>query len=493
MGSVGYETFTMKGMLYLNKNTANFKSSNEKFIHMTKNLQSNESLRLTHSSLEKLITKEGRDLMRLLLEEHIQIRGTGDIGLYIIGVDGIQRSYRQIKPRTLITVFGKVKIKRTGYSFPGKSTIFPLDANLNLPSDIYSYGLRKAVAYEVSKNSFSEAIEAVERNTGVRIPKRQAEELAKKAAQDFNYYYEQTCAALSSRNAKKLTLLVITTDGKGIVVRHEDLTEGTKKRLKNAEKKLSKRLTKGEKKNRKRMATVASVYEIAKFFRTPEAISKEIAPNASSNKTKEKRPRPQNKRVWASLEKTQENIIGDIFDEALQRDPKNKKEWVCLIDGDKHQLKKIRKQIKKHNLNVTIILDIIHVIEYLWKAARVFYDESSKEGEKWVSKRLLEILKGNAGFVAGGMRRSATMLHVKETKREPVDKCANYLLTYSKYLHYDEYLKQGMPIATGVIEGACRHLIKDRMDITGARWSLSGAEAVLKLRSVRSSGDFDEY
>ena len=60
-------------------------------------------------------------------------------------------------------------------------------------------------------------------------------------------------------------------------------------------------------------------------------------------------------------------------------------------------------------------------------------------------------------------------------------------------MHYAEALRDGLPIATGVIEGACRYLVKDRMDRTGARWSITGAEAVLRLRAVRASGDFDAY
>jgi len=140
-----------------------------------------------------------------------------------------------------------------------------------------------------------------------------------------------------------------------------------------------------------------------------------------------------------------------------------------------------------------IILDIIHVIEYLFQCARVFHEETNKASEKWVSKRLLEILRGKASRLAFGMRRAATLLKIETTERKPVDTCANYLIKYSAYLRYNEYLKQGMPIATGVIEGACRHKVSDRMDITGARWSLSGAEAILKLRSLRASGDFDEY
>ena len=133
------------------------------------------------------------------------------------------------------------------------------------------------------------------------------------------------------------------------------------------------------------------------------------------------------------------------------------------------------------------------MIEYLWKAAFVFHSHTSKQAEAWVSKRLLLILEGKSSIVAAGMRRSATLRQLTPSERKPVDTCAKYLLNNAAYLKYDHYLKAGLPIATGVIEGACRHLIKDRMDITGARWSLKGAEAVLRLRSLYISGDWHEY
>ena len=139
------------------------------------------------------------------------------------------------------------------------------------------------------------------------------------------------------------------------------------------------------------------------------------------------------------------------------------------------------------------ILDIMHVVEYLWKAGRVFHREGTKELQNWVSERVLQILRGRAIHVAAGMRRSATLRKFSRKKRKPVDDCARYLLNHKQYMRYDEYLAAGLPIATGVVEGACRHLVKDRMDVTGARWSLAGAEAVLKLRALRSSHDFDEY
>jgi hypothetical protein len=147
---------------------------------------------------------------------------------------------------------------------------------------------------------------------------------------------------------------------------------------------------------------------------------------------------------------------------------------------------------RRHQIRLTIVLDIMHVANYLWSAALAFHEEASAGREQWVSERLLAVLHGRASQVAAGMRRSATLRQLSAAERDPVDDGADYLLDYKPYLQYHHYLTRGMPISTGVIEGACRHLLCDRMD-GGARWSLQGAEAVLRLRALRSSGDFDEY
>jgi hypothetical protein len=270
-------------------------------------------------------------------------------------------------------------------------------------------------------------------------------------------------------------------------MRTEDLRADTQKRALSNSRKLDKRLTKGEKRNSKRMATVASVYTVDQFVRTPEQIIQK------EEEKKIKRPKPIAKRVWASLIKQPHQVISSAFDEALQRDPSKQKHFCALVDGNKTQLSLLKKFARKHNLKLTIVLDIIHVIEYLWKAAFVFYSDTSKQAENWVSKRILLILQGKSSSVAAGMRRSATLRKLTPSQRKPVDNCARYLLNNTAFLKYDEYLKAGLPIATGVIEGACRHLIKDRMDITGARWSLQGAETVLRLRSLYISSDWHEY
>ena len=163
------------------------------------------------------------------------------------------------------------------------------------------------------------------------------------------------------------------------------------------------------------------------------------------------------------------------------------------MDGENQQLRILGGMAKKQGIDLMIIVDIIHVIEYLWKAGRAFHPKSGPELEKWVQYRLLKILEGKAGLMAGGMRRSATLKKLTDKQRESVDTCATYLKNKAPYLKYNRYLDMGFPIATGVIEGACRHLVKDRMDITGAKWRLTSAEAVLRLRALRSSNDFDEY
>jgi hypothetical protein len=205
------------------------------------------------------------------------------------------------------------------------------------------------------------------------------------------------------------------------------------------------------------------------------------------------RPRPEHKRVWASLEQQPEEVLAEAFREAECRDPTHQKQWVALVDGDPRQLKVLKKLRRRCGVPLTIVLDIIHVVERLWDAAHALYGEASAEGERWVAQRVLEILKGRAPHVAAGMRRSATLRQLAAAQRKPVDTTANYLLHYKRHLHYDAYLAAGYPIATGVIEGACRHLVKDRMDLTGARWGLAGAQAVLRLRALRASGDFEAY
>ena len=451
-------------------------------------LDSKENHLMKLSDLEQELEKKGRELMRILLQEHLDKLSPSLCEQPVCGSDGINRPKVRPHDRKIETVFGTVSTSRAGYGNEGVASLHPLDARLNIPPERYSLELRRRVAENAAKSSFDETLEAIEKTTGGHIPKRQVEELAQRAARDFDVFYE-TRQYNPSNEATTGPILVITTDGKGVVMHEQDLREQTRKAAQKRKPQMETRLSKGEKKNAKRMATVAAVYTIDTFERTPQ----DVLPGNSSNPNKEKSPRPEQKRVWASLEKSAEQVIESAFSEASHRDPCQEKHWVALVDGENQQLRILGRMAKKQGVDLTIIVDIIHVIEYLWKAGRAFHPKSGPELEKWVQYRLLKILEGNAGLMAGGMRRSATLKKLTDKQREPVEACATYLKNKAPYLKYARYLDLGFPIATGVIEGACRHLVKDRMDITGAKWRLTSAEAVLRLRALRSSNDFDEY
>lgn len=462
-----------------------FSQARELFEDIICWLNSESVYGLQHSDLEKNLWTNGNELLRRLLQGYLDSRQEDEIEEECLGIDEEKRTHKLHHSRLLMTIFGEVTVNRIGYGGRKITSLHPLDGEFNLPAEKYSHGLAEKVSQAVAFNGFDRTEELIKENTGGKIPKRQLEELTHKSAVDFELFYE----AQQKQDLGKKTgeLMVLTMEGKGVVMRKEDLRENTKIRAKNSENKLKKRLSKGEKSNSKRMATVAAVYTIDPWVRTPQDI---INKKESENQTA---PKPVAKRVWASLEKEPETVMEEMFAEAICRDINKEKKWVALVDGNKTQLRLLQKLAKKEKIELTIILDLIHVIEYLWKAAYVFYAPSSQEAENWVTKQLGYILEGKSSDVARSMRTCATKKKLTPEQRIGVDKCATYLVNNKAYLKYDYYLAQGFPLATGVIEGACRHLVKDRMDITGARWSLKGAEAILRLRSLCVSGDWKEY
>lgn len=456
-----------------------------KFLAMIEKAQSPSARWL--NAVEAEIEQDGREVKHELLQGAINSMGIGDIGPMLLSGEGIGLSRRRVTETLLHTIHGKITIRRMGYSLPGHESIFPLDAAINLPSSSFSFELQRLIARRVSTTAFDEVLALTKEVTGVKIGKRQATEIVQQSAIDFDGFYENQ-RKISGSN--KAPIMVLTTDGKGIIMRPEGLREETRKRAAKTTPKMRTRLARGEKTNRKRMAQVASIYLIPRFCRTPKDVIDELA----RREARKHRPRPINKRIWASVEKEADAVIGMMFAEARKRDPKHKKEWVILVDGHKQQLRLIKGRVKREGVDAAIILDIIHVIEYLWIAARVFNEEeSSSECERWVEDKLEMILNSHAGKVAGSIRMSASKASLTDAQKKSAEKCARYIARRKPYMQYARYLERGYPIATGVIEGACRYLIKDRMDVTGARWSLKGAEAVLKLRSLVKSGDFEAY
>lgn len=464
-----------------------FSSVKEQAAAMEKHLRSDEAMRASHSDLESYVAREGREYERRLMQAHLELRAAKERPTEVCGADGVRRSHLRSSHRPLLTVFGPVEVERLAYQAPDVQGLHPMDAELNLPEELYSHGVRRKAAETGARSSYDEVVADLAANTGAPVPKRQVEELAIRAAVDFDAFYAKRTAEPEEGN----DLLVMSFDGKGVAMRRQDLREATQKAAATTNHKLQTRLSKGEKRNRKRMAEVGVIYSVAPHPRTVMDIVHDLRPVRDVAK---QRPKPVNKQVSASVVLTTKQVIEEKFQEAQRRDPEHQRRWVVLVDGNQDQIATVRAVAKKMGVQVTLVLDLIHVLEYAWKAAYCFHPEGSTEAEAWVEQRLIGLLEGqSAGYVANGMRQMAMRRKLTAEQRRPVDECARYLVNHHQFLHYDRALRDGLPISTGVVEGACRYLVQDRMGKTGARWSLSGAEAVLKLRALWTNGDFDAY
>lgn len=469
-----------------------FRDSRDYFDAILADLRSDDTEQLDHADLEDFLGTRKHELFRLVYQNYLDLRAARerDNAAPVTGADGETRTEFRGSSRLLGTMFGDVTVHRLALTKHGISGgLFPMDARLNLPTSKHSLGVRAEVAWQVSQSSFEVSLANIRRTTGSTLGKRQVEDLAVLAVADFSAFYDER-----PREAELATdLMVLTFDGKGVVMRPEALRPETRKR---AEKARAAAMAEdgddqeARKQNRKRMAEVASVYSLKPQARTPADIMRELSRSGPHSA----RPRPKNKRVWASLVDSIPAVVDAAFYEALSRDEERERVWVALVDGNADQLHAIRSMSTNYGVSVTIVLDFIHVLEYLWAAGRALHEgQDKKTVRKWIVVRARRILEGRASHVAAGIRRSATNRGLTGTSRQKADACADYLLNHKQYLRYHEYLRDGLPIATGVIEGACRSLVRDRMDVTGARWGLEGGEAVLKLRSLRQSGDLDEY
>lgn len=468
-----------------------FRSAFDMFEQMMGWIQS-EAGGKSHSEMERALRVRGFELMRVMYQAWLDRRSLQERQQAAVTVRDSDVTVRS-RGRDIESDFGSVRLNRLGYTRPGQATVFPLDRELNLADEVFSLEVRQRVAFEAQRSSWDETVASIARSSGAHVPKRQAQELAQRAAQDVEAFYQQN--AKPDNDVLSTTALeVASCDGKGVTMLERALREST---LKTAQ--LAKQdLTRGDpmapkklRKHDKRMAIVAANWEQERQVRTAEQVLANLDRRPGTKKPRG--PRPHDKRVNASIQKSQAQGISEMFDEMQHRDPAHRRKTVVLLDGEGRQLKQVEKQANSRGLTITIILDLIHVIHYLWLASNVLCDKDATQTEALVRTYLARLLTGPANQVAATIRRQATLKKLSRKARKPVDKCCNYLLKYQAYLRYSEYMAEGLPIATGVIEGTCRYLVEDRMGITGARWGLDGGEAVLRLRAIRCSGDWDEY
>jgi hypothetical protein len=440
---------------------------------------------LEHGDLEGQLSVRGRELQRLMFQGQLDLRAVREQRRQdVAGPEGTARTRAENNhARPLATVFGEVTVRRIAYRAPGLPNVHVTDEELNLPQEKHSHGLRRLAATEAPRGSYDDAAAALTRATGVPIGKRQVEELAMRAAADVDAFY----AGRRPEPAPQDQVLMLQADGKGIVMRPAGLRPATAKAAAAAKRKVAARLSPGEKNGRKRMAEIAAVTDVIPAPRTPADI---IAPSGAARADP---PKTQGKWLTASVTDDIRAVIAAAFNEADRRDPGRKRTWIALLDGNSTQIDAIGAEAQARGITVPVLIDFIHVFEYAWKAAWTFFEPGDPDAADWVAGRATAILEGKAADVAAGIRRRATTYGYSPAERKGADTCAAYLDAKAPYLDYATALASGWPIATGIIEGACRHIIKDRFDITGARWGLGGAEAILKLRALHANGDFEQY
>jgi len=357
-----------------------------------------------------------------------------------------------------------------------------LDAELNLPANRYSYILNEWAMLLGVRGAYNKVIDVLRTIMRIDLWNRPIEDMMSKASEQVEEFYEEQ-PIIEERSEGEI--LVVAADGKGVPMKKE---EAEKPRI---------RLKKGEKRGKKKMSTVTAVYTIEKNERTVDDVVKEVIEAEKAVKAKEEpkgieskkeRPKPKNKVVKATLE-GKERAFKDVSKQVEERDPENKKKRVALVDGEH----KLRELINTCLVGFCIILDLFHVLEYLWKASHVFHKEGAEEADTWVIKRLRMLLEGKVLQVIKELKDALNDKKLSKSKLKALEKVIVYLENGKEHMRYDVYLSEGYPIGSGVVEGACRNLVKDRMEMTGMRWTIDGAEAVLQMRTIDVNGLWEKF
>ena len=454
---------------------------------------------VTLDAMEALVWERGLELLRGVVQLGLDGQAGREVRLaQVTGSDGVtRRRAERGHARTIVTRVGAVVVRRIGYrsGIKGAGSLFPRDAVLNLPPCGYSWQLQRLAEMFARSGSYERAHEFVRAATGVSIGKRQLEQVMVAAAADAERFYQDQDPAAGPAAGEPgpgqgLPPLALSADGKGVAM----LPGARRRRTRAPEQKVrtfDKRAGTGEKKGCKRMAETGAVFDVIPEPRTPEQV---MGPDPGSS-TRKKKPRAQDRWYACDITARRDVTVGKVFDQADRRDPGHARTWIALVDGDNYQLGLFQAAAAARGITLAIVIDFIHVLEYLWKAARCFHAARDPAMEDWVIAQALDILHGRVPEVITRIARLAEEHPPKpggEHARN-IRKTLSYLRNKQPYMDYPRALAQGWPIATGVIEGACRHLVQDRMGITGARWSLPGAQAMLWLRAINASGDTSTY
>jgi hypothetical protein len=423
--------------------------------------------------------------------QFLDAQGTGDLGETVTPPDGpALRRLEQTHDRELTSVFGTFTLHRTCYgSREGQKIDFvPLDNRLALPAGKFSYLLQDWDLLLATEHPFAQVAAVLQRILGLEQHVESLERLSRQAAPQVEPFRRSLPVPPAAEEGE---LLVQSADGKGVPLRRPadapPIRDHDRKR--------------GPKKDRKKMAIVGAVYTVDRYVRTPEQVLEALFRAPEQPRPEAARPRPCHKRVCAQLndytdaQGMRHDGLVEVFwwltEQRRDRDPDQSREVVSVMDGAESLWE--AQELFQGQRATAQVLDLLHVTPRLWQAARLFHPPDSDEALALVRGRVLRILRGEVRSVVRGLRRMGSKHGLRGAKAKELATICNYLEKNRERMRYNEYLAKGYPIASGVIEGACRHYVKDRMGRTGMSWVQAGAQARLELRSTALNGDWDEF
>lgn len=438
------------------------------------------------------------------LRSFVVAHGDGDEGETLQReAETLQRLQKPHEKRYL-SIFGELWISRRVYGTREGQAIewSPLDAALGLPAGENSYVLEDWLQRLCIHDAFGESVEAFRAWLGTTVSVRTAEHMNRDLSQSLEGFRGEVIPPTEEEEE----LFVLTADGKGVPMRRplaERLRQesaacggdGGQGRASPSLAPAASRPDRGEEQRlgKKQMAYVGAIYSLARFPRTAEDVIDEVR----RRKRAQERPEPQHKHVWAQMTRLAEGaplsaapmLFVDMAVECYLRNPGYAKPMICVMDGERS----LWNLAKEWFPRAVGILDVFHVLKRLWAVAHCFHTEESPEANEFVTHHLRMLLQGQVGYVLRNFRRLVKQYGLKGSRKKTVQSAITYYENNREHMHYDEYLAAGYPIASGVAEGACKHLVKDRMERAGMRWELEGAQAMLSLRAVYLNGLWDEF
>ncbi len=421
-----------------------------------------------------------------LLGAYLKLVGPGDLGKEVVLGEGrIVKRLPEQHTRRVLTVFGELAISRWVYGTrPGQRIeLAPTDQRLQLPEGDLSYLLQEWDQLLGIDQAFGLVRDTLDTMLGFRQSVDTLEHGNRQMAEAAPAFRE---AQPAPKPEAEGALLVVSEDNKGVpMVRPVEATPAGCHRKK------------GEKANKKQMACIGCVYTVDPHIRTAQEVVATLF--RDPDRPRRKTPEARQKRYWTALTReeggrtvrAQEEVFQHLHkDVALRRRPRQT--VVHLSDGQ-HSLETDRRKYLPRDAHTVDVLDLMHVLPRLWEAAHLFHPEGSGAASQFVRERLQRVLEGAAGRVVGGLRQRGTKCALKDVPRQRLAQLCGFLTSNLHRMHYDAYLCAGYPIATGVIEGACRHVIKDRMERAGMRWKVPGAQAMLQLRAIHANGDWRAF